>query len=66
LTSDQFNERVAEADRERDDAVRRVRASSTTFAHHPQLVLYDGRVEAAYHKHDRDIDALEAEFWPDP
>lgn len=65
VTPDQFNARVLEIDRDRDETISRVRRSSTTFAHHPQLILYDGRVEAAYRKHDRDIDALEAEFWPD-
>lgn len=66
MTADEFNARVLAIDSACDLAVRRVACSSTTFTRHPQLVLYDGRVEAAYRKRDRDIDALEAEFWPDP
>lgn len=66
MTPEEFNARVIEIDLECDLTIRRVACSSTTFERHPQLVLYDGRVEAAYRKRDRDTDALEAEFWPDP
>lgn len=63
MTPDEFNARVIEIDAACDLAVRRVACSSSTFDRHPQLVLYDGRVEAAYRKRDRDTDALEAEFY---